>query len=101
MQGNLTISEVETNKMTLGGRVHTAILGSHLNGTDVGGLHERAWLHSSVDRVVIKAVLETRGPEHNRNLLRELVQGDYPEAAIEEEGESGGLRGQLSRAQRM
>ena len=27
--------------------------------------HERAWLQSSVDQVIIKAVLETRGPKHN------------------------------------
>ena len=53
---------------------------------DAGGsvkdiFHERAWLQSSVDRVVIRCVLETRGPEHNLELLREL-RPFYPDATI-------------------
>lgn len=47
--------------------------------------HERAWLHTSVDQVVIKAVLETRGPEHNEELLRKLHGDGYNLAVISEE----------------
>jgi len=43
--------------------------------------HERAWLQNSVDQVVIKAVLETRGPEHNTELL-EVLQRSYPDARM-------------------
>ena len=35
--------------------------------------HERAWLHTSVDQVMIKAVLETLGPEHNAAIMRSLA----------------------------
>lgn len=57
---------------------------------DAGGsvkdiFHERAWLQSSVDQVVIKAVLETRGHAHNRELL-EVLHGSYPTAHIEGAG---------------
>jgi len=44
--------------------------------------HERAWLQSSVDQVIIKAVLETLGPEHNREILLQL-EAAYPEAEIQ------------------
>ena len=37
--------------------------------------HERAWLHTSVDQVTIKAVLETLGPEHNHAQPRRLLPG--------------------------
>lgn len=43
--------------------------------------HERAWLHSAVDQVVLKVVLETRGEEHNAEILREL-RTVYPEAHL-------------------
>lgn len=39
--------------------------------------HERAWLQSSVDQVIIKAVLETLGPEHNAKIMR-VLQDNYP-----------------------
>ena len=53
---------------------------------DAGGsvkdiFHERAWLQSTVDQVVIKAVLETRGPDHNIELLKQLLP-IYPDATI-------------------
>ena len=52
------------------------------NGASVKDIfHERAWLHSSVDQVVIKAVLETRGAEHNEQLLEKLV-AVYPDASL-------------------
>lgn len=44
--------------------------------------HERAWLQSSVDAVVIKAVLETRGPMHNVELLDALKRAGYSAAEI-------------------
>ena len=47
--------------------------------------HERAWLYSSVDQVIIKIVLETRGPEHNRTLLDSLRR-EYPEVSVESGG---------------
>jgi len=47
--------------------------------------HERAWLHSSVDQVTVKAVLETLGPEHNKDLLHTLAAA-YPDATLKLEG---------------
>ena len=41
--------------------------------------HERAWLHTSVDQVTIKAVLETLGPEHNAAIMRSLADS-FPAA---------------------
>ena len=40
---------------------------------DLGGsvkdiFHERAWLHTAIDEVVVKVVLETRGHEHNAEI---------------------------------
>ena len=54
---------------------------------DAGGsvkdiFHERAWLQSSVDEVVIRGVLETRGPQHNVELLEALKAGGYENARI-------------------
>ena len=54
---------------------------------DAGGsvkdiFHERAWLQTSVDQVVIKAVLETRGPAHNVTLLERLQTAGYSDASI-------------------
>lgn len=47
--------------------------------------HERAWLHTSVDQVTIKAVLETLGPDHNTSLMQKLSDA-YPGAKIKLEG---------------
>ena len=47
--------------------------------------HERAWLYSSVDQVIIKIVLETLGPEHNRTLLDSLRR-EYPDVSVESGG---------------
>lgn len=41
--------------------------------------HERAWLHASVDQVIIKVVLETRGNAHNSKILQAL-SANYPQA---------------------
>ena len=48
--------------------------------------HERAWLQSSVDQVVIKAVLETRGPQHNVDLLDIMNASGYRDAKIDGAG---------------
>lgn len=40
--------------------------------------HERAWLYSSVDQVLIKCVLETSGSEHNAAIVKGLRQ-HWPE----------------------
>ena len=45
--------------------------------------HERAWLHATVDQVLIKVVLETRGDEHNERLLAALERAGYTGAAVE------------------
>jgi len=45
--------------------------------------HERAWLQATVDQVLIKVVLETRGEEHNAQLMR-VIEAHYPEAHITE-----------------
>ena len=53
------------------------------NGASVKDIfHERAWLQTSVDQVVIKAVLETRGPAHNVTLLERLQTAGYSDASI-------------------
>jgi len=56
------------------------------NGASVKDIfHERAWLHTSVDQVTIKAVLETLGPEHNNLLMKSLTTA-YPGVDIKLEG---------------
>ena len=40
--------------------------------------HERAWLYTSVDQVLVKCVLETSGPEHNEAIVRGLRE-QWPE----------------------
>jgi threonine dehydratase len=40
--------------------------------------HERAWLHSRVDQVVVKCVVETTGKEHSDRLIRTLREEGYP-----------------------
>jgi len=47
--------------------------------------HERAWLQSSVDQVIIKAVLETVGPDHNRRILQ-VLEEHYPSSDIRMSG---------------
>jgi threonine dehydratase len=53
--------------------------------------HERAWLQSAVDQVVIKAVLETRGAEHNKQLLKLLEREGYANYVITEAGDCEAL----------
>ena len=43
--------------------------------------HERAWLQSTVDQVIIRIVLETRGVEHNDEILGR-VRESYPDAEL-------------------
>lgn len=40
--------------------------------------HERAWLHSRVDQVVVKCVVETTGLEHSERMLKYLEDKGYP-----------------------
>mmetsp|Transcript_3883 Transcript_3883/g.3483 ORF Transcript_3883/g.3483 Transcript_3883/m.3483 type:complete len:439 (-) Transcript_3883:68-1384(-) len=40
--------------------------------------HERAWLQSRIDQVVIKCVVETTGQAHSEKLLRYLEDKGYP-----------------------
>jgi len=47
--------------------------------------HERAWLHTAIDQVTIKAVLETLGPEHNNEIMRTLADA-YPGVTLKLEG---------------
>jgi threonine dehydratase len=58
-----------------------AIAGMGASVKDI--FHERAWLHTSVDMVVIKAVLETRGFDHNRQLIRHLRGLGYETAKLD------------------
>jgi threonine dehydratase len=40
--------------------------------------HERAWLHSSVDQVQVKCVVELQGREHAARLKKALLDNKYP-----------------------
>lgn len=40
--------------------------------------HERAWLHTNVDQVMVKCVVELQGKEHAKKLKRALMEKGYP-----------------------
>jgi threonine dehydratase len=40
--------------------------------------HERAWLHSNVDQVQVKCVVELQGVEHGKRLQNALISAGYP-----------------------
>jgi threonine dehydratase len=40
--------------------------------------HERAWLHSNVDQVAVKCVVELQGKEHAARLRNALKEAGYP-----------------------
>lgn len=40
--------------------------------------HERAWLHSSVDQVQVKCVVELQGKEHGQRVKQALMANGYP-----------------------
>jgi threonine dehydratase len=40
--------------------------------------HERAWLHSSVDQVQVKCVVELQGKEHGKRVKDALLSQGYP-----------------------
>jgi threonine dehydratase len=40
--------------------------------------HERAWLHTSVDRVQVKCVVELNGEDHANRLKKSLIDHGYP-----------------------
>jgi len=50
--------------------------------------HERAWLQYSVDQVELKVILETRGVEHNQQILGEITRAGYTDAVINALGHS-------------
>jgi threonine dehydratase len=42
--------------------------------------HERAWLHTSVDQVQVKCVVELQGTEHGKRVKKALQDAGYPVA---------------------
>jgi threonine dehydratase len=40
--------------------------------------HERAWLHSSVDQVQVKCVVELQGTDHGKRVKQALLDSGYP-----------------------
>lgn len=40
--------------------------------------HERAWLHSNIDQVMVKCVVELQGSEHAKRVKRALIEKGYP-----------------------
>jgi len=40
--------------------------------------HERAWLHTNVDQVMVKCVVELQGKEHATRLKNALLEAGYP-----------------------
>lgn len=40
--------------------------------------HERAWLHSRVDQVMVKCVVETTGAQHSEKMFEYLTSKGYP-----------------------
>lgn len=40
--------------------------------------HERAWLHTSVDQVQVKCVVELQGSEHGKRVQQALMSQGYP-----------------------
>jgi threonine dehydratase len=40
--------------------------------------HERAWLHTSVDQVQVKCVVELQGKEHRERVRSALIENGYP-----------------------
>jgi len=40
--------------------------------------HERAWLHTSVDQVQVKCVVELQGVEHGKRVRQALLNHGYP-----------------------
>jgi len=40
--------------------------------------HERAWLHSRVDQVMVKCVVETTGKDHSEKMYKYLEEKGYP-----------------------
>lgn len=49
--------------------------------------HERAWLYSRVDQVVVKCVVETTGASHSARMFEELRKRGYPLSKYDESAE--------------
>ena len=55
----------------------TALL--HQQGASIKDIyHERAWLHTNVDQVQVKCVVELQGSEHAERLRGALAKAGYP-----------------------
>ena len=55
----------------------TALLSDH--GASIKDIyHERAWLHTSVDQVQVKCVVELQGKEHGLRVKKALIDQGYP-----------------------
>mmetsp|Transcript_8809 Transcript_8809/g.18072 ORF Transcript_8809/g.18072 Transcript_8809/m.18072 type:complete len:502 (-) Transcript_8809:229-1734(-) len=51
----------------------------HQHGASIKDvMHERAWLHSSVDQVQVKVVVELQGKDHAERVKNALVAAEYP-----------------------
>jgi len=53
---------------------HLAELGASIKDIH----HERAWLYSRIDQVVVKCVIETTGAEHTDHIIKTLKEKGYP-----------------------
>jgi len=48
------------------------------NGASIKDIyHERAWLHTSVDQVQVKCVVELQGSEHREKVRNSLIEAGY------------------------
>jgi threonine dehydratase len=61
-----------------GGIANLTSLLAEMNASIKDIYHERAWLHTSVDRVQVKCVVELNGKEHADRLQKALIDKGYP-----------------------
>ncbi|KAG7356569.1 threonine dehydratase [Nitzschia inconspicua] len=61
-----------------GGIANLTQLLAEMNASIKDIYHERAWLHTSVDRVQVKCVVELNGKEHADRLQKALIDKGYP-----------------------
>jgi threonine dehydratase len=61
-----------------GGIAKLTLLLSELGASIKDIYHERAWLHTSVDQVQVKCVVELQGKEHRERVRSALIENGYP-----------------------
>jgi threonine dehydratase len=61
-----------------GGIANLTQLLAEMNASIKDIYHERAWLHTSVDRVQVKCVVELNGKDHANSLHKALIDKGYP-----------------------